>query len=452
MSVEIKVPSAGESVTSGLLAAWLKEDGATVAEGEELFEFETDKATIAVPAPAAGVLKQLAAAGTDVEVGRVVGEIVTTAGAAGTSAAGAPTAAKEGGVRPAAAGSSGNGKSAPRAEGVRGAGGEPVLSPAVRRVVEENRLDPGTIRGTGKAGRITKEDALAAVETARTGGGPTGEAPDRGAAPPQEAAGLPSSISGRAPASEPPAGVARAGAQAAARSARAAGERQSRVPMTTIRKRIAENLVRAKQQAAHLTTFNEIDMSAVMELRSRYKDTFEQRHGVRLGFMSFFVKASVEALSELPAVNAQVDGESILYNNYYDIGVAVASERGLVVPVIRDADALSFAEIERSIADLAARARNKRLTVDDLSGGTFTITNGGVYGSLLSTPILNPPQSAILGMQKRPVVVNDAIVIRPMMYVALTYDHRIVDGQGAVSFLVRIKQLIEDPERLLLEV
>ena len=434
MSVEIKVPSAGESVTSGLLATWLKEDGATVAEGEELFEFETDKATIAVPAPAAGVLKQRASAGSEVEVGRVVGEIVTVAGAAGSSAAGAPPAAKEGGAGRSATGTAGNGKSA-----------EPLLSPAVRRVVEENRLDAGTILGTGKAGRITKEDALAAVEVARAGGQSV-----PGTAAAKATVGQPTGstgdLGGGSPASAHPAAV---------RSARAAGERQSRVPMTTIRKRIAENLVRAKQQAAHLTTFNEIDMSAVMELRSRYKDTFEQRHGVRLGFMSFFVKASVEALRELPAVNAQIDGESILYNNYYDIGVAVASERGLVVPVVRDADALSFAEIERSIADLAVRARNKRLTVDDLSGGTFTITNGGVFGSLLSTPIPNYPQAAILGMhtiQKRPVVVNDAIVIRPMMYVALTYDHRIVDGQGAVSFLVRIKQLIEDPERLLLEV
>ena len=411
MSVEIKVPSAGESVTSGLLATWLKEDGATVAEGEELFEFETDKATIAVPAPAAGVLKQRAAAGSEVEVGRVVGEIVTIAG---------------------------NGKSV-----------EPLLSPAVRRVVEENRLDAGTILGTGKAGRITKEDALAAVETARAGS----QSAPGAAASAKAAVGQPAASTARTGGLA--AGVPAGGLPAAARQPRAAGERQSRVPMTTIRKRIAENLVRAKQQAAHLTTFNEIDMSAVMELRSRYKDSFEQRHGVRLGFMSFFVKASVEALKELPAVNAQVDGESILYNNYYDIGVAVASERGLVVPVVRDADALSFAGIERSIADLAARARDKRLTVDDLSGGTFTITNGGVFGSLLSTPIPNYPQAAILGMhtiQKRPVVVSDAIVIRPMMYVALTYDHRIVDGQGAVSFLVRIKQLIEDPERLLLEV
>jgi len=445
MSVEIKVPSAGESVTSGLLATWLKEDGATVAEGEELFEFETDKATIAVPAPAAGVLKHAAAAGSEVEVGRVVGEIVT--GAAVSSAAvappAAPAAAREGGASGAATGAAGNGKS-----------GEPPLSPAVRRVVEENRLDAAAILGTGKAGRITKEDALAAAEAARAGG--QAAARGGGAPPPgQPASGAIASarpaVGQAAPRSGGPAGAL----PAASRLTRVAGERQSRVPMTTIRKRIAENLVRAKQQAAHLTTFNEIDMSAVMELRSRYKDSFEQRHGVRLGFMSFFVKASVEALSELPAVNAQVDGESILYNNYYDIGVAVASERGLVVPVIRDADALSFAEIERSIADLAARARDKRLTVDDLSGGTFTITNGGIFGSLLSTPIPNYPQSAILGMhtiQKRPVVVNDTIVIRPMMYVALTYDHRVVDGQGAVSFLVRIKQLIEDPERLLLEV
>ncbi len=411
MSIEIKVPSAGESVTSGLLASWLKDDGAAVAEGEELFELETDKATLAVPSPAAGTLKRHVTAGTEVAVGSIVGEIMETGAAAKPAEKPAPVAASQARAAP--------------------------LSPAVRRIVEEGRLDATAISGSGKDGRITKEDALRAADTA--------SAPK----PPPAASGVP-------PAS-PLTPTATYGASSSGKPGPGGlvGDRQTRVPMTTIRRRIAERLVAAKQASAHLTTFNEVDMSRVAGLRSQYRESFEAKHGVKLGFMSFFVAAAVEALKEFPLVNATVDGEDIVYNNFYDVGVAVASERGLVVPVIRDADRLTLAQIEGRILDLAKRARDKKLTVDEISGGTFTITNGGVFGSLLSTPIPNYPQSAILGMhtiQKRPVAVDDQVVVRPMMYVALTYDHRIIDGQGAVSFLVRIKQLVESPERLLLQV
>ncbi|HUZ17562.1 MAG TPA: 2-oxoglutarate dehydrogenase complex dihydrolipoyllysine-residue succinyltransferase [Spirochaetia bacterium] len=429
MSVQITVPQAGESVSTGVLAAWLKEDGAAVNEGEELFELETDKATLAVPAPASGTLKHSVAEGTEVAVGSVVGEIMTDGASAKAPAAGVQSAAA----------------AAPPAASVEasknGSQEGSTLSPAARRVAEENHLSESVLHGTGKGGLVTKEDALRAAELSRERQVQT--------AAPQAAAPQPAKAAAKA---------TPAPAKAAPTAARpvAAGERrQERVAMTMIRRRIAEHLVQGKQEAAYLTTFNEIDMSHVMALRTQYRDQFESRHGIKLGFMSFFVKASCQALAEYPEINAYLEGSDIVYNRYYDIGVAVSSERGLVVPVVRDAEALSFAEVEQKIADLAGRVREKRITVDELSGGTFTITNGGIFGSLLSTPIPNFPQSAILGMhsiQKRPIAVDDQVVVRPMMYVALSYDHRIVDGHGAVSFLVRIKQLVENPERLLLEV
>lgn len=432
MSIEIIVPAAGESVSTGVLAAWLKEEGAAVNEGEELFELETDKATLAVPAPASGILRRSVAEGTEVAVGGVVGMIDTEAAAAGPSPK-AGGAASDGATAPA---SSSAGPAAPTAR--NGAMESPALSPAVRRIVEESKLEPQALTGTGKGGRITKEDALEAASAQAASG----------ASRPAAARPATDVAATRAGGAPPPARPSTAAALHRNRS-------QERVPMTTIRRRIAEHLALANQEAAYLTTFNEIDMSRVMALRSEYRDAFEKKHGVRLGFMSFFVKASCLALAEYPTINAFLDGNDVVYNHYYDVGVAVSSERGLVVPVIRDADALSFAEIERTIADMATRVREKRITVDELSGGTFTITNGGVFGSLMSTPIPNYPQSAILGMhtiQKRPVAIDDQVAIRPMMYVALSYDHRIVDGQGAVSFLVRIKQYVENPERLILGV
>lgn len=413
MSVEITVPAAGESVSSGVLATWLKGDGEAVSEGEELFELETDKATLAVPSPASGKLKQKAKEGDEVTVGSVVGLIVSEESAAIDTATAATV------------------------NGTGGAASVPALSPAVRRIVDENNLDPASIEGTGKGGRITKEDALRTVEARSVGESV------------RPSSSKEESTIARAP-SAMPSPVPRKQTD----NVKVNG-RQERIPLSTIRRRIAERLVQGKLEAAHLTTFNEIDMSNVIALRSRYRDAFQSKHGVKLGFMSFFVKAGCEALRELPTINAYLEGGDIVYNNFYDIGVAVSSDRGLVVPVLRDADGMSFSEIERQIADKAKRVREKKMTLDELTGGTFTITNGGVFGSLLSTPIPNFPQSAILGMhtiQNRPMAVDEQIVIRPMMYVALTYDHRIVDGRGAVTFLVRIKEYIENPERLLLEV
>ena len=405
MKEKVSVPKMGESVERGIIAVWLKADGEIVEEGDELFELETDKATLAVPTTVSGVLTRLAAEGDEVDVGQVVAEIdsdgTPTAQPAGQSdrAANTPTATAE------------------------------ALSPAVRRIVAENDLDPALIEGTGKDGRITKGDALAALKRVLENSDGMKNAQGTEAA-------------------EPP--------TAAAQAAPAAdnGEDQTRIKMTRLRKRIAENLVQAKQSSAHLTTFNEVDMSAVMAYRSTYREEFEKKHEVRLGFMSFFVRAAAAALAAHPVANAIIDGDDIVYNRRYNIGVAVSTERGLVVPVIRDADLKSFAEIESEIASFAVRARDKKITIDELTGGTFSITNGGVFGSLLSTPIPSPPQSAILGMhtiQKRPVVVDDEIVIRPMMYLAVTYDHRIMDGKDAVSFLVSIKKYVEDPRKLLLD-
>jgi 2-oxoglutarate dehydrogenase E2 component (dihydrolipoamide succinyltransferase) len=385
---EIKVPSVGESVSQGVLAAWLKADGEYVLEGADLFELETDKATVSVPSPASGVLTISVKAGSDVSVGAVVGRVDTEAkapaAASTAAAAGEAPAAPAHPVSPAAS----------------------VLSPAVRRVVEERGLEPSAIPGTGPGGRITKEDAMKAGPPAAPAPAPQGEGPRR-------------------------------------------------MPLSTVRKRIAERLVEAQRNTAYLTTFNEVDMERVTGLRARYKEEFEKAHGVRLGFMSFFVRASCVALQEFPAVNAQIEGDEIVYNDSCHIGVAVSTDRGLLVPVVRSAERLGIAALETAVAELAGRARERKILPDELAGGTFSITNGGVFGSLLSTPLPNYPQTAILGMhtiQRRPVAAGDAVVIRPMMYVALTYDHRLIDGREAVGFLKRIKELVEDPERLLLEV
>jgi 2-oxoglutarate dehydrogenase E2 component (dihydrolipoamide succinyltransferase) len=413
-TVPIKVPGVGESITEGILSRWLKPDGAFVKAGEPLFELETDKASTAVPAETSGMLKISVRDGDTVAIGAEVGSIVPSDSPVETSAS-----AKENASSPAPAPP----PSAPSvpAESVRspspGAdGGAAPLSPAVRRLVTEEHVDVSSVPATGPRGRLTKGDVLAHLESL--------------SAPEVEPTSTPTVDS-------PP-----------------RDERETRQRMSGIRQRIAQRLVEAQRTAAILTTFNEADLSRVIDLRSKYKESFKTKHGVNLGFMSFFIKASIEALQAFPAVNGRIDGTDIVYHNYYNIGVAVSTERGLVVPVLRDADSMSFADIEKAIAQFAVKAREGTLAVADLRGGTFTITNGGVFGSLLSTPILNQPQSGILGMhsiQKRPVVVDDQIVIRPMMYLALSYDHRIVDGREAVSFLVRTKEGIENPERLMLE-
>ncbi len=401
MNVEIVVPALGESVTEATVAKWFKSPGDAVELDEPLVELETDKVAVEVNAQVAGVLAEIAAdAGADVEVGGLLGSIEE--GAAPAVKASSPAAA-------------------PGAAAVERKVAAPAalaLAPAVRKLVEENRLDAALIPATGKGGRLVKGDVLAFLE--------------KGGAP------------GPAPAPATPVAASRA-----------LGAREERVKMTRLRRRIAERLKEAQNTAAMLTTFNEADMSAVMETRTRVQDAFVKKHGVKLGLMSFFVKASVVALREIPEVNAEIDGADIIYKNHYDIGVAVSTEQGLVVPVVRDADLKGFAEIEAEIVDLAQRARAGKLAIDDLTGGTFTITNGGIYGSLLSTPILNPPQSGILGMHsitKRPVAIGDQVVVRPMMNLALTYDHRMVDGRGAVTFLVRVKECIEAPDRILLDV
>jgi 2-oxoglutarate dehydrogenase E2 component (dihydrolipoamide succinyltransferase) len=414
MASEIKVPSLGESVSEATVARWLKQPGEAVALDDPVVELETDKVTLEVFAPATGKLAEiLAAEGVNVPVGAVLGRI-----AEGEAAAPAPSTpsfrAREEGR--------GEGQTAKADEGGAPATGrtDPLerAGPAVRKLIAENGIDPAALVPTGPGGRIEKADVLAFLSR------------------PQAAAVAPAPAARPAP---PPAEP---------------GEREVRVRMTRLRRRIAERLKAAQNVAAMLTTFNEIDMSAAMALRERYRDQFEKRHGVRLGFMSFFVKAAIVALKEVPGVNAEIDGDDIVYKNHYDIGVAVGTEEGLVVPVLRDADRLGFADIEKAIAELGKKARDGKLAIADLSGGTFTISNGGIYGSLLSTPILNPPQSGILGMHKierRPVAVGDKVEIRPMMYVALTYDHRIVDGREAVTFLVRLKECIEDPSRLLFD-
>jgi 2-oxoglutarate dehydrogenase E2 component (dihydrolipoamide succinyltransferase) len=413
MASDIVVPALGESVTEATVAKWMKSVGDAVAIDEPLLELETDKVTLEVFAPAAGTLSEIRVeAGATVEVGAVLGVI-------GDGAAAAPTAPKPEAKQVA--------KGTPKEPARPGAEAD-VLAPAVRKLVEENQLDVAAIPATGKNGRLTKGDVLAYLE-ARTSAGPSEPVP----APSLRPAPV-------APVAPP--------------VARPSGPREERVRMTRLRKRIAERLKQAQNTAAILTTFNEADMTAVMALRNQHKDQFEKKHGVKLGFMSFFVKACIVALKEIPAVNAQIDGEDIVYKNHYDIGVAVGTDQGLVVPVLRDADRLGFAEIESKIGDFGKRARDGKLTIEELTGGTFTISNGGVYGSLLSTPILNPPQSGILGMHKiqpRPVAIGDRVEVRPMMYLALSYDHRIIDGREAVTFLVRVKECIEAPQRMLLE-
>jgi 2-oxoglutarate dehydrogenase E2 component (dihydrolipoamide succinyltransferase) len=421
MSVEIKVPSVGESVTEGTIGRWLKANGAAVKANEPVCELETDKAMTEVMAPAAGRLAIAVPEGQKVAVGSVIGRV------------------EEGAAQPAAA-------AGPKPElpakrnGEAQTVAEPILSPAARHHAANEGIDPHQLTGSGRGGRIIKEDVL---DFATTGERSRASVP-----------GVPSGE--RTLVSAPSAELTRS-AEAAKpiESVPPRNGRERRERMTPIRARIAERLLAAQQNAAILTTFNEADMSAVMALRTKYKESFQKKHGVSLGFMSFFVKASVEALRAFPAVNASIDGTDIVFHNYYDIGVAVSTEKGLMVPVLRDAEELSFAGIEKGIAALAQKARENKISVSDLQGGTFTITNGGIFGSLLSTPILNPPQSAILGMhaiQKRPVVVNDQVVVRPMMYLALSYDHRLIDGREAVSFLVRIKECLESPERLLLEI
>ncbi|HKA06942.1 MAG TPA: 2-oxoglutarate dehydrogenase complex dihydrolipoyllysine-residue succinyltransferase [Gemmataceae bacterium] len=417
--VDIKVPSVGESVTEGRLSRWLKPDGAFVQRDEMVCELETDKATAEVPAPEAGVLRHRAKEGDTVTIGQVIGGID-------------PAAAPRPAPKPASpTGDGAKGRLVPDSAEKK----VPVLMPAARRAAEEAGVDASKLTGTGKGGRILKEDVLAAkTDEIAQSNKPTGEP-------------------GAAVTGAPPTPVA--DAPGSPRVSAAPGERETRTRMTGIRQRIAERLVQSQQSTATLTTFNEADMSGIMALREKFKDRFKEKHGVGLGFMSFFVKAAVTALKAFPVVNARIDGADVVQQHFFDIGVAVSTERGLIVPILRDADLLSFAEIEKRIAEMAGKARDGKVSVTDLQGGTFTITNGGVFGSLLSTPILNPPQSAILGMhaiQKRPVAVNDQIVIRPMMYLALSYDHRLIDGREAVQFLVRVKECVENPERMMLEI
>ncbi len=414
MTTDIIVPTLGESVTEATVAKWFKSPGDAVAMDEPLVELETDKVTLEINAGSSGVLAEIAVeAGADVEVGALLGRIAEQAGAAAPSVPDdideqEPVEA----VEPVAVAAVGGSAPAPQ-------------PPSVRKLVEERGLDASSIPATGKAGRLTKGDVLSHI--------------------------------GLAPAATPAAAPAASTPSAATEPtpAPAADGREERVRMTRLRQRIAGRLKEAQNTAALLSTFNEVDMSAVIAARARYRDDFEKRHGVRLGFMSFFVKAAIMALEEIPAVNAEIDGDELVYKNHYDIGVAVGTAQGLVVPVLRDADRLGFADIEKGIAELGRKARDGELTMEELTGGTFTITNGGVYGSLLSTPILNPPQSGILGMHKiedRPVARDGEVVVRPMMYLALTYDHRVIDGREAVTFLVRIRQCIEDPERIMLGV
>ncbi|MFZ5569157.1 MAG: 2-oxoglutarate dehydrogenase complex dihydrolipoyllysine-residue succinyltransferase [Thermodesulfobacteriota bacterium] len=424
MQIEIKVPSVGESIKEAVLAQWYKQDGDRVRRDEPLFVIETDKVTLEVTAPADGVLKITVPEGATVAIGAVVGQIETAAAAAEKPGK-APAAETQPVPAPAPKAVVPEPAPAPAAPLPEAAAAESrrvLLSPSVRRLMALKQVDPSAVQATGPGDRVTKADVLAHLENRAQA--PAGEAPRPAAAP---AAGT-----GTEPA-----------------------ETTTRKPMSPIRKRIAARLLEAKNGTAMLTTFNEIDMGNVMDMRARFKEVFQKRHGVSLGFMSFFIKAAVQALREFPAINAFIEGDDVVYHDYYHIGVAVGSARGLVVPVIRHADRLGFADLERAINEFVKKIDENRLALADLEGGTFTITNGGVFGSLLSTPILNTPQSGILGMhkiEKRPVAVDDAVVIRPMMYVALSYDHRMVDGREAVTFLKRIKEGVENPERIMMEV
>ena len=410
MAIEIKAPTFPESVADGTVATWHKKPGDVVKRDELIVDIETDKVVIEVLAEADGVLAQIIKNEGDTVLSN---ELLGTLNEGGAVAA-APAVAVAVAAQAAA----------PVAAAVVAAGDEQILSPAARKIAEENGIDPNTVVGTGKGGRVSKEDVVAAVEAKKNA---------------------------------PVAAVAKPAAPAAAAPMLAAGDRvEKRVPMTRLRAKVAERLVEAQSNMAMLTTFNEVDMTEVMALRSKYKDLFEKSHnGVRLGFMSFFVKAATEALKRFPAVNASIDGSDIVYHGFADIGVAVSSDRGLVVPVLRNAELMSLAEIEGGIATFGKKAKDGKLSIDDMTGGTFTITNGGTFGSMMSTPIVNPPQAAILGMHnilQRPMAINGQVVIRPMMYLALSYDHRLIDGKEAVSFLVTIKNLLEDPARLLLDI
>ncbi|MBG4412963.1 2-oxoglutarate dehydrogenase complex dihydrolipoyllysine-residue succinyltransferase [Pseudomonas aeruginosa] len=409
MAIEIKAPTFPESVADGTVATWHKKPGEAVKRDELIVDIETDKVVIEVLAEADGVLAEIIKNEGDTVLSN---ELLGTLNDGGAAAPAAPAAAA-----PAAA------PAAPAAAPAAAGGDDAILSPAARKLAEEAGIDPNSIAGTGKGGRVTKEDVVAAVEAKKNA----------------------------------PAAPAKPAAPAAEAPIFAAGDRvEKRVPMTRLRAKVAERLVEAQSAMAMLTTFNEVNMKPIMDLRSKYKDLFEKKHnGVRLGFMSFFVKAATEALKRFPGVNASIDGNDIVYHGYQDIGVAVSSDRGLVVPVLRNAEFMSLAEIEGGIANFGKKAKEGKLTIEDMTGGTFTISNGGVFGSLLSTPIVNPPQTAILGMhkiQERPMAVNGQVVILPMMYLALSYDHRLIDGKEAVSFLVAIKDLLEDPARLLLDV
>jgi 2-oxoglutarate dehydrogenase E2 component (dihydrolipoamide succinyltransferase) len=452
MAVEVTVPSVGESISEVYIGTWLKSEGDAVAKDEALVEIETDKATVEVSAPVAGRLgKVVKKAGDTATVGEVIAHLEADGAATGSAPAAAePAAAQpaEGeperstpakdaatGSTPAATPSPATPPTAPApaAHAPSPSGnGEPIVMPAAQRLLDEHGLQAADVAATGPGGRLLKEDVQRHLAAATSGAAATAGQ----ATPSAPAAPRPSPDAPRAP--------------------EAGGHRQEEaVAMSPLRRKIAERLVQAQQTAALLTTFNEVDMTGVMALRSEYRDAFEKRYGVRLGFMSFFVKAAIDALKTIPQLNAEIRGTDIVYKNYYDIGVAVSTPKGLVVPVLRNAELLSFAEVEKAIGDFGSRARENRLTPEELQGGTFTITNGGVFGSLLSTPIVNPPQSGVLGMhaiQERPVAVEGRVEIRPMMYVALTYDHRIVDGREAVTFLKRIKEAVEKPERMLLEV
>jgi 2-oxoglutarate dehydrogenase E2 component (dihydrolipoamide succinyltransferase) len=412
MATEIRVPTLGESVTEATIGRWFKKAGEAVAVDEPLVELETDKVTVEVPAPVAGVLSEIKAKdGDTVAVGALLGSIAEGAG-------GIKVAAKAAPVKAAAPAASAPAKSVASAPAPKKISGDAPQPPAVRRLAAESGVDPTALAGSGKDGRVSKGDMLAAIAAGPSIAPASAPALARAPSPPDDAA------------------------------------REERVRMTRLRQTIARRLKDAQNTAAMLTTFNDVDMGAVMGMRAQYKETFEKKHGVKLGFMGFFVKACIQALKEIPAVNAEIDGADLVYKNYYHIGVAVGTNRGLVVPVVRDADQLSIAEIEKKIAEFGKRAREGQLTIEDMQGGTFTISNGGIYGSLLSTPILNAPQSGILGMhriEERPVAVKGQVVIKPMMYLALSYDHRVVDGQQAVTFLVRVKESLEDPARLVLD-
>ena len=416
---EIRVPALGESVTEATIGKWFKKPGEGVAVDEPLVELETDKVTIEVPAPAAGVLADIAAKdGDTVAVGAVLGQIKEGAGGSAKAAA----AATPGASPPTSPPPQSAPAAAPKPAPATAKSSDAPLAPSVRRLASESGIDAARVAGSGKDGRVTKGDMLAAIE--------------RAAAAPTPVAATAAAVQMRAPA--PPDDAAR----------------EERVRMTRLRQTIARRLKDAQNTAAMLTTFNEVDMGHIMALRTQYRDLFEKKHGVKLGFMGFFVRACVQALKEIPAVNAEIDGADIVYKNYYHIGIAVGTERGLVVPVVRDCDSKSLGEIEKAIADFGRRARDGTLKIEEMQGGTFTITNGGIYGSLMSTPILNAPQSGILGMHKiaeRPMVVAGKIEVRPMMYLALSYDHRLVDGREAVTFLVRVKECLEDPTRLVLD-